>query len=119
MLGVKAGVLGSPLTRLGALHVRPWSVLCTSWTWLYAPPVKSEPSYARYSAPVRGSMAGDGMLTPVRSTAPVFGSTSITPGSSATTTGRLQVRPESVERTISYRMKVVVVAVVSVYWMLL
>src|SRR3954463_13903168 len=111
MLGVKAGVVGTLLTRLGALHVRPPSVLRTNWIWLYAPPVKSVPSYARYSSPVRGSAAGNGIPTPVRNGAPVFGSTSRTPVSLATTTGRLQVRPESVERTISYRVKAVAVAV--------
>ena len=44
IIGVNAGTLGSPLTRTGALHVRPRSVLCTSWIWLYRPAVKSVPS---------------------------------------------------------------------------
>src|SRR3954471_5083972 len=117
MLGVKAGVVGTLLTRLGALHVRPPSVLCTSWIWLYAPPVKSVPSYARYNSPVRGSAAGKGRPAPVRNCAPVFGSTSGTLVSVVTITGRLHVRPASVERTISYRTNVVALAFTSVYWM--
>src|SRR5438876_10862333 len=116
MLGVNAGEVGTALTRDGELQVRPPSKLCTSWIWLYAPPVKSVPSYATYSSPVRGSTAGNGRPVPVRSSAPVFGSTSGAPVSWATTVGRLQVRPASVDRTISKRMTAIVVAVAPVYW---
>src|SRR2546430_14681745 len=94
MLGVNAGVVGSPLIRTGRLHVRPRSVLCTSWIWLNRPAVKAVPPYATYTSPVRGSIAGNGSPAPVRSRFfGSFGATSSTLVSGAMIVGWLQVRP--------------------------
>src|SRR5262245_26798555 len=117
MDGVNARTVGSPLTRTGALQVRPRSVLCTSWIWLYSPPVKSDPSYAMYNSPVRGSIAGNGRPNPVRNGCPVFGLTGRTLVSCATTVGALHVAPPSVDRTTSNRANSTAVPVASVYWM--
>ena len=87
------------LTCFGALQVAPPLVeveIATSSKW---PPLKRESCQTAYSWPVAGSMAGSGMMSPVRTASPVLGSVTPTVCMFAMTFGLVQVFPPSVDLT--------------------
>src|SRR5216684_2912213 len=103
--GVKAGCPLGTLTRFGVLHVWPPSVDVEMVTSSWAPPLNRESCQTTYNCPVRASIAGSGVRSPVRigaGAALVRGSTllgSLTPMLSIgeTMVGPDQVSPPSVE----------------------